>query len=139
MTVRNRLLNLLFIPLTVLGLNACSEPSETTATAPNLLQQAIDSETRSASNRARDEFRHPAETLEFFGIQPTSTVVEISPGGGWYTEILAPYLKDEGLLTLHTSRQIAVVSIINARAKLSWSGLPMTQPSALWLSLSSRH
>lgn len=98
MTVRNRLLNLLFIPLTVLGLNACSEPSGTTATAPNLLQQAIDSETRSASNRARDEFRHPAETLEFFGIQPNSTVVEISPGGGWYTEILAPYLKSNGLL-----------------------------------------
>lgn len=98
MTVRNRLLNLLFIPLTVLGLSACSEPSEATAATPNLLQQAIDSEARSASNRARDEFRHPAETLEFFGIQPNSTVVEISPGGGWYTEILAPYLKDDGLL-----------------------------------------
>ena len=98
MTVRNRMLNLLFIPITVLGLSACSESIESDADSVNLLQQAINSESRSASNRSRDEFRHPAETLEFFGIQPNSTVVEISPGGGWYTEILAPYLKDDGLL-----------------------------------------
>ncbi|RUO59387.1 methyltransferase [Pseudidiomarina marina] len=92
------MLNLLFIPITVLGLSACSESIESDADSVNLLQQAINSESRSASNRSRDEFRHPAETLEFFGIQPNSTVVEISPGGGWYTEILAPYLKDDGLL-----------------------------------------
>ena len=43
---------------------------------------------RSAKNRARNEFRHPGETLEFFGIRANMTVVEISPGGGgWYTEI----------------------------------------------------
>jgi len=54
-------------------------------------------EHRSAEYRARNEFRHPGETLEFFGIQPNMNVVEISPGGGgWYTEILAPYLKDNG-------------------------------------------
>ena len=52
---------------------------------------------RSAENRARNEFRHPGETLEFFGINANMTVVEISPGGGgWYTEILAPYLKENG-------------------------------------------
>ncbi len=45
---------------------------------------------------ARDVYRHPAETLAFFGIAPTQTVVEITPGGGWYAEILAPYLKDGG-------------------------------------------
>ncbi len=51
---------------------------------------------RSAENRARDPYRHPAETLAFFGITPTMTVVEVSPGGGWYTELLAPYLRDRG-------------------------------------------
>lgn len=45
---------------------------------------------------ARDEARHPYETLQFFGIKPHMKVVELSPGGGWYTEILAPYLKDKG-------------------------------------------
>jgi predicted methyltransferase len=52
---------------------------------------------RSAGNVARDRFRHPGETLAFFGIREDSTVVEILPGsGGYYMEILAPYLKDKG-------------------------------------------
>ena len=45
---------------------------------------------------ARDKYRHPAETLAFFGLRPDQTVVEITPGGGWYAEILAPYLAEEG-------------------------------------------
>jgi len=53
---------------------------------------------RSAKNRARDRYRHPVETLEFFGLRPDMTVVEIAPDGGWYTEILAPYLKPQGKL-----------------------------------------
>ncbi len=54
---------------------------------------------RSAENRARDPFRHPQETLEFFGIRPEHTVVELWPGGGgWYTEILAPWLRERGKL-----------------------------------------
>ena len=44
------------------------------------------------ANVERDRYRHPAQTLSFFGSSPTDTVVEIWPGGGWYTEILAPYL-----------------------------------------------
>lgn len=61
------------------------------------LADIVAGEHRSASNIARNEYRHPVETLEFFGIQPDMTVVEISPGGGgWYTEILAPYLRDKG-------------------------------------------
>jgi len=51
---------------------------------------------RSPENVARDKYRHPAETLAFFGVKPTHTVVEITPGGGWYSEILAPYLRDRG-------------------------------------------
>ena len=53
-------------------------------------------EHRSEENRARDQYRNPAETLAFFGVTPSATVVEIWPGAGWYTEILAPYLRDDG-------------------------------------------
>lgn len=53
---------------------------------------------RSAESRARDAFRHPKETLQFFGLKPEMTVVEVWPGNGWYTEILAPLLRDRGRL-----------------------------------------
>ena len=51
---------------------------------------------RDPANVARDAFRHPRETLAFFGVGPSQTVVEISPGGGWYTEILAPLAQGKG-------------------------------------------
>jgi len=62
------------------------------------LEQAVSNEHRSAKNKARDQYRHPQQTLEFFGFKPNMTVVEITPGGGWYTEILAPALKGSGKL-----------------------------------------
>jgi len=68
------------------------------------LAQAIAGSHRDAANRARDAQRHPAETLAFFGIAPTMTVVEILPGEGWYTEILAPYLAPAGKLAVATNR-----------------------------------
>ena len=68
------------------------------AHADDALKAAIAGEHRSAANKARDTYRHPYETLTFFGIKPTMTVVELAPGGGWYTEILAPYLRDKGKL-----------------------------------------
>lgn len=61
-----------------------------------LLETAIHAPHRSDANRARDQYRHPKETLLFFGVQPTMTVVEISPANGWYTEIIAPFLKKQG-------------------------------------------
>ncbi|SOB78770.1 Predicted methyltransferase [Sphingomonas guangdongensis] len=61
-----------------------------------LLSQAVAAKTRSPANVARDRYRHPVETLAFFGVKPTDTVVELIPGGGWYTEILAPYLAARG-------------------------------------------
>lgn len=70
----------------------------TSAHADEALKQAIAGKQRSAANVARDTARHPYETLSFLGIKPSMTVVELSPGGGWYTEILAPYLKDHGKL-----------------------------------------
>jgi predicted methyltransferase len=61
-------------------------------TADAALRAAIDAEDRPSEERARDQYRNPAETIRFFGIEPSDTVVEIWPGGGWYTEILARYL-----------------------------------------------
>jgi len=51
---------------------------------------------RTDANRARDKYRNPKETLLFFGLTPDKTVVEISPGGGWYTDIIAPVVKERG-------------------------------------------
>lgn len=65
------------------------------------LNEVIAGDHRSEKNKARDKYRHPLETLTFFGIRPDMTVVEIYPGRGWYTEILAPYLKGSG--TLYTA------------------------------------
>jgi predicted methyltransferase len=62
------------------------------------LRTAIAATHRSSANVARDTWRHPYETLTFFGIKPTMTVVELLPEGGWYTEILAPYLRHDGKL-----------------------------------------
>jgi predicted methyltransferase len=59
---------------------------------------ALNGAHRSDANKARDQYRHPRETLTFCGLQPNMTVVEISPGGGWYTEILGPILRDKGTL-----------------------------------------
>lgn len=98
----------------ILGLAACGnnteKPAEATSevppeiTAPEdaavsgaiSLDDAVAGVWRDPKNTARDTARHPKETLEFFGIEPDQTVLEVWPGGGWYTEILAPYLKDSG-------------------------------------------
>jgi predicted methyltransferase len=68
------------------------------AHADDALKAALAGSHRSAANVARDGARHPYETLRFFGIAPTMTVVELTPEGGWYTEVLAPYLRDKGVL-----------------------------------------
>lgn len=62
------------------------------------LQAAIAGKHRTEAYRERDQYRNPLETLQLFDLQPGHTVVEIWPGGGWYTEILAPYLRDQGKL-----------------------------------------
>lgn len=60
------------------------------------LATAISSPSRTPKFTARDQYRHPLETLRFFGLRPNHAVVEIWPGGGWYMEILAPYLREQG-------------------------------------------
>ena len=72
-------------------------PAPEAAYAPDAaLDAALAGAARTEENKARDVWRHPRETLGFFGVQPSQTIVEVTPGGGWYTEILAPYLRDQG-------------------------------------------
>ncbi|MDM7860421.1 methyltransferase [Alteromonas sp. ASW11-36] len=67
------------------------------ALADDQLKAAISAPER-ADESVRDQYRNPYETLDFFGIKPGMTVVELAPSGGWYTEILGPYLAEEGQL-----------------------------------------
>jgi predicted methyltransferase len=60
------------------------------------ISKAVAAPTRTEANIARDKYRHPAETLAFFGVKPSDHVVEIWPFGGWWTEILVPYLAAGG-------------------------------------------
>lgn len=66
------------------------------AESANPIDSVLAGSWRSDANKARDAYRHPAATLEFFGVKPDQTLVEINPGGGWYTEILAPLLMKDG-------------------------------------------
>lgn len=75
--------------------NSAANPAERTAAK---VQAALAGSHRSDKNRARDQWRHPAETLSFFGLRDDMTVVELWPGGGWYTEVLAPVLAERGKL-----------------------------------------
>jgi predicted methyltransferase len=60
------------------------------------IQAAVDGEWRSADDEARDRYRHPAASLQVWGLEPGMTILEIQPGAGWWTEILAPYAKATG-------------------------------------------
>lgn len=75
------------LTLSLLGLAAASD---------DRLGEVIDGDHRSVPDKQRDQYRHPRETLEFFGLRPDMSVVEIWPSKGWYMEILAPYLKPGG-------------------------------------------
>lgn len=80
--------------------HAAGVPAGVTGTsgiyADAALAQAVRSPTRSAQNVARDRYRHPRESLSFWGLKPGMTVLEIWPAGGYWTEILAPYAKATG-------------------------------------------
>src|SRR3981081_11328 len=67
-----------------------------TQTPDQGLAKAVADTARTPKFVARDRFRHPAEELTFFGLKPSMTVVEVWPGGGYWTEILGPYLKSSG-------------------------------------------
>jgi len=91
-----RVLIVSFIIVSALITNSYSINKNTEA----LINDAISGEHRTKENKTRDAHRNPYKTLLFFGIEENIKVLEILPGRGWYTEILAPILKDNGQLTV---------------------------------------
>lgn len=91
MKIRPGLLALLAL-LTVSPLNS----SFAAGNSDTALVAAVEGSQRAAGNKARDPWRHPIESLSFWGLKPGITVVEVAPGGGYWSEILAPYAKLTG-------------------------------------------
>lgn len=77
---------------------------DTKAALPQSIEAAVESDFRAPENSDRDKYQHPEETLSFFGLKPDMTVVEVSPGSGYFTEILAFYLSEAGQLYLSIPR-----------------------------------
>jgi len=98
-----------------LTLGACASQSTVSTLT---LDRAIASSERNEAFKLRDKYRHPKETLEFFGLQPQMTVAEVWPAPGWYTEILAPYLRGRG-------------KYIAAGFVTSWEGAPQWRVDAM--------
>ena len=99
--------------------NSSAEASQAKDTN-SLWHSVLNSDLRSEKNKQRDQYRHPQETLTFFGIEPGMTVVEIAPGGGWYTEILSPLLgKDGKLYAAHYDPNSTIEYYRNSREKFS--------------------
>jgi predicted methyltransferase len=73
---------------------------KTFGSGKDAIKAAVASKARKPGNVERDKFRHPVETLDFFGFKPTMTVLEYSPGEGWYTELLAPAVAKKGKLVI---------------------------------------
>src|SRR5687767_5378085 len=91
----------------ITALSACAKKPEQAAETPpaaeatqpaatDPLVASINGEWRSADDKSRDEFRHPKEALEFWGLAPGMTILEVQPGGGWWSDILAPYAHATG-------------------------------------------
>jgi predicted methyltransferase len=78
-----------------------------------IVEAAMTSEIRSEKETDRDHNRKPVSTLEFFGITPDMKVLELSPGGGWYTNSLGPLLKDKGQLQIAMGTSYAKKSVLN--------------------------
>ncbi len=81
-------------PQSASGTSEMAQESAPAAVSP--IAEAVAAAHRSAEDKSRDKYRHPEETLEFFGLTPDQTVVELWPGGGWYTKVIAPVVRGQG-------------------------------------------
>ncbi len=90
------LLSSLAIAAICLGVQSSADDHEDAKAKATTLQSLVTGDHRSAENIARNAWRHPVETLEFFDLKADTTVIEILPSTGWYTEIIAPYVRDRG-------------------------------------------
>lgn len=102
----------------LLVLLACASKPE--KKLPQSIEEAVASSYRTEANKARDKYRNPAKTLEFFGVQPNMTVVEIAPGAGWYMEILAPLLAEKGKYIMATVSGTRPYQIANEASIEAW-------------------
>ncbi len=82
--------------LITLAMPLTNASAETSAADETKLKSVIAGDQRNENNAARDQFRHPFEVLKFFGLSDNMAVMEIWPAGGWWTEILAPFLSEGG-------------------------------------------
>lgn len=95
-TITSMLASLAFLGMASSFNAAQAEPAPSNMT----LQQLAEHPSRSDEHQLRNQHRNPSETLLFFGLEPQMSVLELWPARGWYTEILAPFLKDQGQLTI---------------------------------------
>lgn len=92
----SRLIRSLLLGASLFAAPAIASHAAFAADLPAALAPVLAGDHRSEANRARDVWRHPVETLDFFGVAPGQRVVEIWPGAGWYTEVLGPLLNNSG-------------------------------------------
>lgn len=100
-----------------------TEVAEEAAPQADVWAAALEGSHRSDENKGRDKYRNPKETLQFFGVTPSSKVVELAPGGGWYTEVLGPLLNADGQLTVSVADPAgpeAYYGTRQAKAMLEW-------------------
>jgi predicted methyltransferase len=95
MTLVRRTLRAAGLAATAVALAACATGSSRQTTT-DALTTILAADHRSPENRARDRYRHPKETLLFFGIRPEMQVLEVWPDPGWYSEVIAPLVRDKG-------------------------------------------
>lgn len=88
------------------------------ATTQDALTASVAGEWRSAEDKARDVFRHPVESLQFWGLAPGMTILEVGPGGGWWTEILAPFARATGGQYYSTSDNPQFLARFTARPEI---------------------
>ena len=91
--MKKNLLSLLLLPVVV----ACGLVAQ-----PLSLEEMLEAEHRAEADQQRDAHRNPVETLQFFGLDRNVHVLEVWPGSGWYTDIIAPYIKEKGKYTAAT-------------------------------------
>ena len=113
----NRAAAAAFSVMLVVGNAAAAEgPNSMDAATETKLKSLLAGPQRGAENKARDAFRHPVETLRFMGLKQDMTVMEIWPGGGWWSELLAPLLAEKGKYIAAQPNAKAVASL-QERAK----------------------
>ncbi len=103
--------------LVVGGASAAEGPNSMDAATEGKLKTLLAGPQRGDANKARDPHRHPMEALKFFGLKDTMTVMEIAPGGGWWTEFLAPLLAEKGRYIAAQPNAKAVTALQEKGAK----------------------